>query len=134
MAFFQPFVLLFINLMMREQTLITSFRYPSNNISTVVEQWIHGYFCLGCFSSPTHFYLVKGLARKVWRQCVLVFAHDLGLRGGNCNGLLAKTGLFLSTVTIPFPPSAPMIPFRFFTTAADSIFTCLASKIHKRSF
>ena len=72
-------------------------RYPSNIICTVVEQWIHGYFCLGCFSSPTHFHLVKGLARKVSRQCVLVFAHDLGLRGGNCNGLLANTGLFLST-------------------------------------
>ena len=72
-------------------------RYPSNNICTVVEQWIHGYLCLGCFSSPTHFYFVKGLARKVIRQCVLVFAHDLGLRGGNCNGLLANTGLFLST-------------------------------------
>ena len=22
------------------------------NICTVVEQWIHGYFCLGCFPSP----------------------------------------------------------------------------------
>ena len=39
----------------------------------------------------------KGLARKVWRQCVLVFAHDLGFRGGNCIGLLANPGLFLST-------------------------------------
>ena len=36
------------------------------------------------------------LAQKVWEQCVLVFAHDLGHRGGNCNGLLANTGLFLS--------------------------------------
>ena len=35
-----------------------------------------------------------GLAQKVWRQCVLVFAHDLGLRGGNCKDLLATTGLF----------------------------------------
>ena len=54
----------------------------------------HGYFCLGYFSCSTH--LVKGLARKVWRQCVLGFANDLGFRGGNCNGLLANTGLFLS--------------------------------------
>ena len=66
-------------------------RYPSNNICTVVEEWIHGYFCLGCFSSLTHFYLVNGLALKVWRQCVLIFAHDLGSRGGNYNGLLANT-------------------------------------------
>ena len=72
-------------------------KYPTNNIYTVAEEWIHGYFCLGCFSSSTHFYLVKGLARKVWRQCVLFFAHDLGFRGENCNGLLANTGLFLST-------------------------------------
>ena len=47
-----------------------------NNIYTVLEEWTHGYFCLGYFSSSTHFYLVKGLARKVRRQCVLVFAHD----------------------------------------------------------
>ena len=59
-----------------------SCRCPSNNICTFVEQWIHGYFCLGCFSSPPHFYLAKGLALKLWR-CVLAFAHDLGLRGGN---------------------------------------------------
>ena len=37
------------------------------------------------------------LAQKVWRQCVLVFAQDLGLRGGNCNGFFANTDLFLST-------------------------------------
>ena len=72
-------------------------RYPSNGIRTVVEQWIHGYLCLVCFSSSTHFCLVRGLAWKVWRQCVLVFAHDLGLRGGNFNGLLAGTGLCVST-------------------------------------
>ena len=57
---------------------------------------------LGYCSSLTHLYLVKGMARKVWRQCVLVFAHDLGFRGGNSNGLLANTGLFLSTVTDTF--------------------------------
>ena len=34
------------------------------------------------------------VAQKVWRQCVLVFAHDLGFRGGNCIGLHANTGLF----------------------------------------
>ena len=66
----------------------------SNNIHPVVEEWTHGYCCLGYCSSSTHFDLVKELARKVWRQCVLVFAHDLGFRGGNCNGLLANTGLF----------------------------------------
>ena len=35
--------------------------YPSKNIYTVVQEWTHGYFCLGYFSSSTHFYLVKRL-------------------------------------------------------------------------
>ena len=48
------------------------------------------------FSSSTLFDLVKRLAQKVWRQCVLVFVHDLGFRDGNCIGLFANTGLFLS--------------------------------------
>ena len=74
-----------------------AYRYLSSNIYTGVEEWTHGYFCLGYFSSSTHFYLVKGLARKVWRQCVLVFTHFLGSRGGNWNGLLANTGLLLCT-------------------------------------
>ena len=30
--------------------------------------------------ASTHFYLVKGLARKVWRQCVLVFCAACDLR------------------------------------------------------
>ena len=60
------------------------------------------------------------MAREVWRQCVLVFAHGLGSRGGKCNGLLANTCLFLSTGNkYLFPPSTPMIPLRFST---DSIF------------
>ena len=75
-------------------------KYPSDNIYTIFEEWTHGYCCLGYFSSSTHFYLVKGLAPKVWRLCVLVLAHDLGYRGGNCNGHLANTGLFLSTGNI----------------------------------
>ena len=62
-------------------------RYLSNSICTVVEEWTHGYFCLAYFSSSTHFDLVMRLAQKVWRQCVLVFVHDLGFRDGNCNGL-----------------------------------------------
>ena len=72
-------------------------RYLSNNICTVVEEWTHGYFCLGYFSSSTHFDLVVRLAQKAWRHCDLVFVHELGFRGGNCNGLLANTGIFLST-------------------------------------
>ena len=100
-------------------------RCPSKKICTFVGEWHRGYFYFGYFSSSTHFHLVIGLARKVWRQCVLVFAHDLGYRGGNGNGLLANTGLFLST---------PINPFRFLTTAPDSIVPRLASKFRNRSF
>ena len=89
-------------------------RYLSNNICTVVEEWTHGFFCLGYFSSSTHLDLVIRLAQKAWRQCVLVFAHDPGYRGGNCIGLLANTGLFFPLVTDTFPfdsGSLPLIQF-----------------------
>ena len=76
-----------------------AYMYLSNNICTVVEEWTHGYFFLGYFSSSTHFDLVIRLAQKAWRQCVLVFVHDLGSRDGNCIGLLADTGLFFPLVT-----------------------------------
>ena len=119
-ALFRLFTWLFFNLVMREQTLVSpalqtvSVLYnwhsggcqyslrdhvlvPSNDICAVVEEWTQGYFCLGYFSSSTHFNLVKGLARKVWRQCVLASAHGHGFRGGNCIGLLSNTGFLLST-------------------------------------
>ena len=43
-------------------------KYLSNNICTVVEEWTHGYLCLGCFSSSTLFDLVTRMAQKVWRH------------------------------------------------------------------
>ena len=49
-------------------------KYLSIDICTVVEEWTHGYFCLGYFMSSTHFDIVIRLAQRVWRQCVLVFA------------------------------------------------------------
>ena len=74
-----------------------SCKYLSKNICTVVGEWHHGYFCLGYFSSSTHFDLVTLIAQKVWRLWVLVFVHDLGSRDGNCIGLPSDSGLFLST-------------------------------------
>ena len=66
-------------------------------------EWTDGNFCLEDFSPSTHVDLVLRLARKVWRQCVLVSARDLGFRCGNCNGLLANTDLFfLPLVTDTF--------------------------------
>ena len=70
-------------------------KYLSKNICTVVEEWHHGHFCLGYFSSLTHFVLVTRMARKVSRLWVLVFAHDRYSHAGNVR--LPNTGLFLST-------------------------------------
>ena len=71
----------------------------SKNICTFVGEWTHDYFCLGYFSSSTHFYLVKRMARKVWRHCGLVVGHARYSHAGNCIGIPSKTGLFLSTGT-----------------------------------
>ena len=53
---------------------------------------------MGTLASDTsllrHVNLVMRLAQKAWRQCVLVFAHDLRLRGGNCNGSLRTLVFF----------------------------------------
>ena len=72
-------------------------KYSSNNICTVVEEWAHGYFCFGQLSSSTHFDLVTRVARKVWRQCVMVFAHDRESHAGKLIGLLSNTGRLLSS-------------------------------------
>ena len=107
------FFWLFINLFRRKQTLLfsltTTFIFnrigtrggcqysqgdPRANTfqmisGTVVEEWQPLVtFCLGYFSSSTHFDLVIRLAQKVWRHCVLVFAHDRYSHAGNCTGLL----------------------------------------------
>ena len=102
---------------MREQTLIPGFttrftffrigtqedakihkaiawKYLSNNTSTVVGEWHHGYFCLGGhFFSSTHYDLVTRMTQKVWRHCGLVFVHDRYSHAGNSIGLLSNTGL-----------------------------------------
>ena len=72
-------------------------KYLSKNICTVVKEWIHGYLCLGYFSSSTHIALVTLMAQKVWRLWVLVFVYDRHSHARNCIGLLSNTGLFLST-------------------------------------
>ena len=78
------------------------------------------------------------LAQKVWRQCVLVFAHDFGFRGGKCNGLLANTGLFLSTGnrylfllqrwTIPFD-SLSLLLIQFSHAGRQSFVTEVSDKV-----
>ena len=54
-------------------------------------------------------------------------------RGGNCNGLLANTGLSFHWKQTPFPPSTPDNTFRLFNTAPVAIFPCLAPKFREGS-
>ena len=96
----------------------------SNNICTVVEEWTHGYFCQGYFSSSTHFNLV--LARKVCRQCVLVFAHDLWASWRKLH-LSPRENWPFSFHWYTFLPSTPKNPFRLFTTDQIQFSLCLTS-------
>ena len=68
----------------------------SQTICTVVEKWTHDYSCLRYFFFDTLQPRDTVGSEGVAPACSN-FSHDLGLRGGNCNGLLANTGLFLST-------------------------------------
>ena len=52
-----------------------SCKYLSNDICTVVEEWHHGYFCLGYFFSSTPFDLVSLMAQKVWWLAMSVGDH-----------------------------------------------------------
>ena len=62
--------------------------------------------------------------QKVWRLSVSVFVHDRCSHAGNCAGLPSDIGLFLSTGSKNLlPPSTPLNPFRFLTTAVVSIST-----------
>ena len=72
-------------------------RYSSNNIHTVVEEWTHGCCCLGCFFLDTLLPRERAGSEGVAAVCSVFFAHDLGYRGGDCNGLLANTDVVLST-------------------------------------
>ena len=49
------------------------------------------------FASHTLRLRDKDGSEGVAAVCSGFFAHDPGLRGGNCIGLLSNTGLFLST-------------------------------------
>ena len=88
----------------------------------------------GYFSSSTHFDLVKRLAQKAWRQCVLVFVHCLGFRAGNCIDLLANTGLFLSTGNSYLSSFSADSSLSTLNHCSWSIFPCLTSKFRNRSF
>ena len=118
-AFLWLFVWLFINLMMREQTLIpgsaprfcfVKLTFGSMPIFTrrsrastlqIISARLSENGTMVTFasdtSSSTHFDLVTRMAQKAWRHCGLVFVHDRYSRAGNCIGLHSNTGLFLAT-------------------------------------
>ena len=54
-------------------------------------------FCLGNFSSWTHFELVSLMAQKVWRHSVSVCVHDRHFYARSCTGFSSNVGFFLST-------------------------------------
>ena len=113
------FCLVVINLVMREQTLITGFairfcfvkltlgRMPTFTersrastfqivVCTVVEEWYQDYFFPWYFST-THFDLVSLTAQMVERLSVSVLVHDHHSHAGICTGFPSNIGLFLST-------------------------------------
>ena len=156
--FFFCFFWLFINRVMRKQTLVSSLRtrftfyrigiradanihnafacrYLSNNICTVVEEWTHGNFCLGYFSSSTHNDLVIRLAQRVWRQCVLVFVHDLGVVTETASVSLQTLAFFSTSNRYEFLLQRRLIPFDSWPLVLIQFsHACMASKFRNRSF
>ena len=118
-ALFRLFVWLYVKLMMREEILILDYtsrfcfvefifgeinthktiscKYLSKNICTDVEEWHHGYFCLGYFVSSTHFDLVTLTTQKEWRLSMSTFEYDRYSHSENCIGLSSNSGLFFSS-------------------------------------
>ena len=106
-AFLWLFVWLFINLMMRDQTLISGFatrfclgkltlgrvpiftRLSRAGTSQIISARLS--------ENGTMVDLARRMAQKVWRHCGLVFVHDHYSHAGTCISLLANTGRFLST-------------------------------------
>ena len=103
-ALFRFFIWLFINLVMRKQTLVSSLttcfifielalgrmplftRRSRAGTFQIISARLSKNDTMVIFASDTS--LPPHTLRprdSVWRQCFLVFAHDLGLRGGNCN-------------------------------------------------
>ena len=157
-VFFFCFFWLFINRVMRKQTLVSSLRtrftfyrigirsdanihnafacrYLSNNICTVVEEWTHGNFCLGYFSSSTHNDLVIRLDQRVWRQCVLVFVHDLGFVTETASVSLQTLAFFSTSNRYQFLLQRRLIPFDSWPLVLIQFsHACMASKFRNRSF
>ena len=136
--------------MMREQTLIPGFasrfcfvkidtredanihktfacKYLSNNICTGVEEWTHGYFRLGYFSSstlrPRDTVDSEGVAAVCSGFCARSWASWRKLQRSPCE----HWPFPFRWKQIPSPSSTPDNPSRFLTTAPVSILPCLAS-------
>ena len=119
-----------------------SYKYFSNSICTVVEERHHSYCCLGYFSSSAHFDLVSLMAQKVWWHSGSVFVvHDRHSHARNCTGLLANTGLFLSTgdrylfllQRHPFPFDSSHLPLFQFSRVWRQSFVVEVSDLHSSS-
>ena len=115
---------------------VISYKYLSNSICTVVEEFNQSDFCLSVFFFSTRFYLVPlmgsqggaGFRCRFWCTIITLMPETtlVSLRTLAFFFPLATQTLFLF--------STPLKPFRLFTSAPDSIFPCLASKFRNRSF
>ena len=147
-AFFQPHVLLFINFVMKKTNTCLPPYNPFLFYRIDFREDANTHKAISCrlstngsmvtfasdASRPRHTSTSwKGWLGRCGGSVFCFLWHDLGLRGGHCTGLPSNIGLFLSTGSI-FPPSTPLNPFRFWTTAPVPILPCLASKFRNRSF
>ena len=105
--------------------LVISYKYLSNSICTVVEEFWQSDLCLWRF-----FFLRRASTSRHW-----------WLRGRSgfrcrfwCTGLPSNTGLLLPLVTCTFSSFNASWALRLLTTAPVSIFSWLASKFRNRSF
>ena len=97
-------------------------KYLSKNLCTVVEEW-------------TQWLLLPRILLFLDTLRPRDTVHDRNSHAGNCIGLLANIGLYLSTGNkYLFLLRTPLNPFRLLTTAPVLIFPCLASKFRNRSF
>ena len=118
-------------LTLRRMTIFTR-RFRASTIKQHLhsyQQTTHGDFWIDYFPFSTHFALVIRLAEKAWGSVFCFFVHDLGLRDGNCIGLLSNI-----VTNTRLTRSTPITLFRLLITTPSSILPCLMSQFYNRSF
>ena len=153
LVFLWLFVWLFINLMLREQTLFSSFatrfcsveftlgKMPFSQSDRVQVTFKNIFARKGTevtFAWDTTFPRRTSTSWHGWlRRCggiVVWFSQTIVNLMPETAWVSCRTlAFFFPPVTNTFPPSTPLNPLRFFTTALVSTLPCLASKFRNRS-